>query len=123
MDEQLKQLLEEHNQLLQENLELTRKNSKKIKRIHAYMRRTFVAKLMYWLVIILVTVGAFYYVQPYINRALTTYQTLSDQLESTSGYLSNPSSLIPGSLNSDSLLKNTNVLKDLFGGNGTTLQQ
>ena len=120
MDQDLKQLAEENNKLLLENLELSRQNSKKIKKIHAYMRRTFVAKITYWIIIILVAVGAFYFVQPHINRALEGYKNIQEQLTKTSGYLAKPASLLPTDLSSEDLLGDIDLIQKLFGGDNST---
>ena len=93
MDQDLINLIEENNELLKENLELTQKNEKKIKRIQSYMRRTFIAKIMYWVIIILVTAGALYAVKPYVDGALDTYNSLQEQIESTQDAIDNPGSL------------------------------
>ena len=105
MDQDLFNLIEENNKLLKENLELTQKNSKKIKRIQSYMRRTFIAKILYWLVIILVTAGALYAVKPYVDGALETYNDLQGTIESTSQAIDNPGSMF----------KDIGLLNQLFG--------
>jgi len=104
MDQDLIHLIEENNQLLKENIELTQKNSKKINNIQSYMRRTFVAKVVYWIIIVLVTAGALYAAKPYVNSALETYQQVQEQIEATSGVISNP----------ESLFKDVGILQTLF---------
>jgi len=93
MDEKIVNLIEENNKLLKENLELSRKNTKKIKRIQSYMRRTFIAKVLYWVLIILVTAGALYAVRPYVEDAVDTYNTVQEQFKTTSDTINNTSSL------------------------------
>lgn len=116
MNGDLQTVIEENNRLLLENLELSKQNSKKIKKIHSYMRRTFFAKILYWIVIILVTVGAFYYIQPHVNRVLESYKNLTEQISTTTGYITNPGSLLPEKLDSDSLFTDVDLLKSIFGG-------
>jgi len=107
MDEEFIHLIEENNQLLKDNIALTQKNSKKINRIQSYMRRTFIAKIMYWIVIILVTAGALYAVKPYVDTALDTYRGIQEQIESTQDVIDNPGSLF----NDVGIL---NKIKDIF---------
>ncbi len=93
MDEKIVNLIQENNKLLKDNLELSKKNTKRIKRIQSFMRRTFIAKITYWALIILITAGALYAVKPYVEGAVETYNTVQDQLKSTSDVISDPSAL------------------------------
>lgn len=105
MVEDLEKLILENQNLLKENLELSKKNAKKIKLIHAYMRRTFVAKVIYWIVIVLVTAGALYFVRPYVESAVDTYKGFSEKLNKTSNIIDNPGSLF----------KDVGILNSFFG--------
>lgn len=93
MNDDLEKLILENQKLLRENLELSKKNAKRIKQIHAYMRRTFVAKVIYWLVIIAVTAGAVYFVRPYVESAVSSYNNFSETLSKTTEVIDNPGSL------------------------------
>ena len=57
------------------------------------MRRTFIAKVAYWIIIVLVTAGALYAVKPYVNSAFDTYQQVQEQIKTTSGVIDDPGSL------------------------------
>lgn len=93
MDQDLINLMKENNKLLKENLELSRKNTKKIKRIQSFMRRTFIARIFYWVLVILITAGALYAAKPYVNSALDSYNSLQKQLGATTEVINNPGSL------------------------------
>ena len=93
MDQEVINLIEENNKLLKENLELSHRNTKKIKKIHSYMRRTFIARIIYWFIIILVTAGALYAAKPYVEGMINSYHTLQEQITSTTEVVNNPSSL------------------------------
>jgi type II secretory pathway component PulF len=82
--------IEENNKLLKENLDLSRENAKKIKKIHAYMRRTFIARIFYWVFIILVTAGALYAIKPYVKQIIESYNSLQDKVEITTDFINNP---------------------------------
>ena len=65
MDDSLRKLIEENQTLLRKNLEISRNNEKKIKKIQAHIRRTMVAKYIYWIIVIGVTASALYFSKPY----------------------------------------------------------
>lgn len=49
--------------------------------LHSIQRRTrwaFIMKSIYWVIIIGITVGAFYYVQPYVDQVVKIYSNLVD---------------------------------------------
>ncbi len=93
MEKELQELLKENNELIKESLELSRENAKKIKKIHAYMRRTFIAKVMYWIFLVLITAGALYAVRPYIEKIIESYNAIQDKVEMTTNFIENPSSV------------------------------
>jgi hypothetical protein len=61
MDPESKQLLEKTYSLVEENNSLLRK-MRRAQRIASFMRA------FYWLVIIGISIGAFYFLQPYIDQ-------------------------------------------------------
>jgi hypothetical protein len=93
MDLDLRKLIEENNKLLIKNLELTRQNHSKIKKIQSHIRRTMIGKILYWLVIIGVTVGALYLSKPYIDNAIDTYDSFRENVDRSSEIINNPGSL------------------------------
>jgi hypothetical protein len=93
MDQDLYKMIEENNALIQKNIELTQQNQKKINKIHSHIRRTMIGKIIYWIIIIGVTVGAVYLSKPYINNAIEQYDSIKKNVEQTSNVINNPSSL------------------------------
>lgn len=83
-------MIEETHEMLEQNLELTRKNSKKIKKIQSTMRRAFWGKVLYWVILILLAAGAAYAARPYVQGALDTYKGIQKQLETTQQVIHNP---------------------------------
>ena len=63
MDEGLKELL-------QANLEVSKENNKILKKMRNAQRWAQVTRVLYYLVIVGLTVGAFYYVQPFLQKFL-----------------------------------------------------
>lgn len=93
MDQDLRKLIVDNNKLLKDNLELTRQNAKKIKKIQSHIRRTLLGKMLYWLIIIGVTVGALYFSKPYINNAIETYDNFKENVDRSSEIINNPGSV------------------------------
>ncbi len=94
MEQEWKELLEENNALLRENLELSQENAKKIKRIHSSMRRTFIARILYWCILVLLAAGAAYAVRPYVANVLDTYKKIQNQVDTAQDFIENPTSAI-----------------------------
>jgi len=70
----------EERELLRQNLKLSEENNKMIRRLYRAHRWGQIAKTFYWLVIIALTVGAYYYIQPYIKQLQTVYAELGNQI-------------------------------------------
>ena len=54
-------------QLVDENIKLARENNKMLKKMRSSMRWASFFRLLYWIVIIGSAVGAYYYLQPFID--------------------------------------------------------
>ncbi len=66
MDQELKNLLAE-------NLKLNQENNGLLKKIYNIERWRQITRALYWVVIIGVTFGAFYYIKPFLNNMLNIY--------------------------------------------------
>ncbi len=93
MDQEFIKIIEENNKLIKENLELSKKNGKKLKKVHSFMRRTFISKLIYWLIIIFVAAGAFYTVRPHVKSAIESYNSFQEKVGDTTDLLNDPTSM------------------------------
>lgn len=102
MDDETRDIIQEQTKLIRENLELTRKNTKRIRKIHVTLRRSFWAKIIYWVIILLITAGAFYLIKPFFENSLQQYRELSDQVKRTTGYINNPEQFIQDAFNGES---------------------
>lgn len=94
MDEHLRQMIEENNRLLKENLEITREHTKKIDRINRRMRRGATWKILYWLILLGISIGVYYYTKPYIDNAVESYNNVQEQITQTKDALNNPAELL-----------------------------
>lgn len=67
----------EVKKILEENLSLTKENHKILAGIRNAQRRANMYRLIYWIVIIAITLGAYYFVQPYIESLTGYYSAIS----------------------------------------------
>jgi hypothetical protein len=79
--------------ILKEILILSHKNREDIESIRKYMRRAFVSKIIYWLIIIVITTGAVYAASPYAKKAIHTYNSVKSNLEESSDAIEKPANL------------------------------
>lgn len=89
MDHEFKKMMAENQRLLLENLELSRQNSKIIKKIQGHLHQTMIFKTLYWIIIIGMAIGAFYFIRPYVDTIVTTYNQ-------TREYINNPTQMFNG---------------------------
>ncbi len=68
---------QEIKELLQANIELSRENNKILKKIRGTQKRAVITKILYWIIIIGIAVGAFYFIQPFIQKILDLLPSLS----------------------------------------------
>ena len=94
MDQDLREMVEENNELLKKLVKVSGENHKRIRKIRANMRSSFVARIVYWILIILVTAGAFYAIKPTVDRLLEQYNIISEQVNEANNYIQNPGQLI-----------------------------
>ena len=66
MDQELKKLLEE-------NLKVSKENNVILTKIRNVQRWGQITRVLYWVLIIGVSVGAFYYIKPYLGNLLNLY--------------------------------------------------
>lgn len=66
----------DNSESLKEILELSRENNKMLKKQMSVMRWSRAFSVAYWVVIIGFALGAYYYIQPYIEGVLGIYQDL-----------------------------------------------
>ena len=63
----------EDKSTLRRVLELEQKNNKILSSIQKSLFWSKVFRTIYWVIIVAVSVGAYYYIQPYIDGAIQTY--------------------------------------------------
>ena len=63
----------EVRQLLEENLKISKENNELLLKVRSVQRWAQITRILYWVVIIGVSFGAFYYIQPYLGNLLNVY--------------------------------------------------
>lgn len=75
MDNELKKLLEE-------NLEFSKENNELLRSIRGSQKRAAMMRMLYWILIIGMTFGAYYYIQPYIEQIMSVYSGTQESIKS-----------------------------------------
>jgi len=66
MDQEIKNLLEE-------NLRLSKENNRLLLKVRSVQRWARITRIFYWFLIIGVSIGAFYFIKPYLGNLLNIY--------------------------------------------------
>ena len=88
----------EEKELLQKAHDLSVENNNILRGMRRSNRWSSVFRFIYWIIIIGISVGAFVYIQPYMNTLLKTYSTLQTDLNSVktiAGKLPNFNTTLP----------------------------
>ncbi len=64
--------------IVEETRALSEDNNKILHSIQRQSRIALIVRAIYWVVIIGVTIGAFYYIQPYVDKLVSVYTGLID---------------------------------------------
>lgn len=67
----------EDKKLLKETFELVKDNNKMLHSIRRGQRWASFMRMIYWLIIIGISIGAWYYLQPYVNKMISLYNQVS----------------------------------------------
>ena len=71
----------ELRKIVEESLEISRENNKLLHKLHHTVIWGRVFRILYWIVIIGATMGAYYFVQPVIDSLLESYSGLKTGIE------------------------------------------
>jgi hypothetical protein len=63
----------EEREIIEETLEISKENNKMLRSIQRSARIGQAMRIIYWLVIIGASVGAYYFIQPYLEQMLSVY--------------------------------------------------
>ena len=63
----------EDRKLLEENLKLSKENNVLLVKLHNIQRWANITRVFYWLIIIGISIGAFYFVKPFLGNIVNLY--------------------------------------------------
>ncbi len=72
---------------MEELLELTKENNKILKKLLSSLRLSRAMRIIYWVIIVGVALGAYYYVQPYVEGLISTYNSIGAGVNSLNNTL------------------------------------
>jgi len=76
---------EEAKKLLEQNIEISRESLKILKGIRRSGRISAAFKILYWLVVLGVLAGTYYFIEPYIKSAISVFQGIQQTLGTSNG--------------------------------------
>ncbi len=94
----------EMKQKIDELFELTKENNKLLRKMRSSQKWASITRLLYWIVIIGVSIGAYYYVEPYLKQIINVYS----QGVTTLDKVQNFSNSLPGVSNINGILDQFN---------------
>lgn len=69
-------------ELLQKTYELSEENNKILRSIRRSNRLSSFFRIIYWVLIIGISIGAYYYIQPYVDAMIKSYRSVQDDINS-----------------------------------------
>ena len=69
-------------QKLDQALDLAEENNLMLRKMVRNMRFARLFKIVYWIIIISISLGALFFVQPYVNQILAVYGNIQDAAQS-----------------------------------------
>lgn len=67
--------------LLLKTLELSEENNKLLRKLDRMYRLTRLIRVSYWLIILGITLGAYYFIQPYVDGARAAYTSVLNDVD------------------------------------------
>lgn len=67
--------------LLEKNLKISEENNELLKKMHRTQRLAQIMSISYWVLIIAITFGVYYYLQPYLEAIFGVYANLMGGIE------------------------------------------
>jgi cystathionine beta-lyase/cystathionine gamma-synthase len=74
----------EERELLHRAVELGEENNALLKKMHRSAIVTLILRICYWGVIIFLSFGAYYFIQPYLNQIMSLYGSTTGEVNTVS---------------------------------------
>lgn len=71
---------------IEESLRLAEENNKMIRKMRRTLEWSRIMRIIYWLFIIAMALGAYYYIQPYVEQIKGAYSDAKDGMEGFSSF-------------------------------------
>lgn len=71
----------EEREMLKKALELSRENNKMLQSIKRSMFVGRIFRIVYWVIVIGAAIGAYYYIEPYLDEAIGAYGSIKGDLK------------------------------------------
>jgi hypothetical protein len=84
----------EEKQLLQKTYDLAEENNKILHKLKRANTRSVLFRWFYWIVIIGVSIGAFYFIEPYVKVSMDAYKNLQAELSNVKAVTNKVSNFI-----------------------------
>ena len=97
----------ESKELLEESVELSKENNKMLQKIRGIQKREFIWRALKIVAIIALALGAYYYIEPYLNKVVNVYNSIigiQQDIKSTADSVKNVTN-VPNNLIQDLLKK------------------
>jgi uncharacterized protein (UPF0333 family) len=83
----------EERELLSQSIKLAEENNKMLRGIRRSNRFSLFLRIIYWLIILAIAFIAYYYIQPYVNAAIKSYNDMKNNVQSVKNISTNLPSL------------------------------
>ena len=70
----------EDRKMIKRTLALAEENNKILKKLHRSLKWSRFFRMIYWLVVLGITLGAYYYIQPYIDNTVSLFDSIKQTL-------------------------------------------
>ncbi len=82
--------------MLKRALELSEQNNEMLRGMRRSMRIGMIFKVVYWLIVIGLAVGAYYFIQPFFDQVIDSYYEIQTSLHEADGLFDKAKTFIPG---------------------------
>ena len=72
----------DERKLLSETYDLAKENNEMLRKIRRASKFATAVRIFYWIIIIGLSLGAYYAIQPYVDQLTDVYDTVKSQIES-----------------------------------------
>ena len=83
----------EERELLTQSIKLAEENNKMLRGLRLRARISSFLRIIYWLIILGITFGAYYFIEPYVNSMIKSYNDIKSNVENVKNVTTNIPSL------------------------------